>query len=83
MVALGGVGDADARGGGELDARTVAFKPEAIGANEVFAVERAVDLEELRQSSGAFRAFHAANEDGLGTPFCPASAIISNTKRRL
>ena len=45
LVALGGVGDADARGGGELDARAVAFKPEAIGANEVFAVEQAVDLE--------------------------------------
>ena len=54
MVALGGVGDADARDGGELDARAVAFKPKAIGENEVFAVERAVDLEKLRQSSGAF-----------------------------
>ena len=29
LVALGGVGDADARGGGELDARAVAFKPTA------------------------------------------------------
>ena len=60
LVALGGVGDADARGGGELDSRAVAFKPEAIGANEVLAVERAVDLEKLRQPSGAFRAFAAA-----------------------
>ena len=34
MVALGGVGDANARRGGELDARTVAFKPQPVGANE-------------------------------------------------
>ena len=45
LVALGGVGDANARGGGELDARTVAFKPKTVRAVEVFAVERAVDLE--------------------------------------
>ena len=71
LVALGGVGDADARGGGEPDARAVAFKPQSIGANEVFAVERAVDLEKLRQPSGAFRAFHATDEHRLGTPFRP------------
>ena len=71
LVAFGSVGDADARGGGELDARAVAFKPEAIGANEVFAVERAVDLEKLRQPSGAFRAFNAADEHRLWTPFRP------------
>ena len=41
-------------GGGELYARAVAFKPEAIGANEIFAVERAVDLEKLRQSAHCF-----------------------------
>ena len=30
-----------------------------------------IDLKKLRQSSGAFRAFHAANEHRLGTPFRP------------
>ena len=51
--------------------RAVAFKPQPVGADEVFAVERAVDLEKLRQPPGAFRAFHAANEHRLGTPFRP------------
>ena len=68
LVAFGSVGDADARGGGEPKPRAAAFKPKAVGRDKVFAVERAVDLEKLRQSSGAFRAFDAANEDGLGTP---------------
>ena len=40
LVALGRVGDADARGGGELDARAARLKPKTVGADEVFAVER-------------------------------------------
>ena len=39
LVAFGGVGDADARGGGEPEPRTVAFKPKAVGRDKVFAVE--------------------------------------------
>ena len=37
LITFGSVCDADARGGDELDARAVAFKPEAIGVNEVLA----------------------------------------------
>ena len=40
--------DADARGGGELDARVVAFNPKPVGRDKVFTVERAVDIEKLR-----------------------------------
>ena len=69
LVAFRGVADANARGGGELDARVVAFNPKSVGRNKVFTVERAVDLEKFRQPARAFRSLDAANEDGLGTPF--------------
>ena len=44
LVALGGVGDADAGRGGELEGRAVAFKPKPFGGDEILAVEGAVDL---------------------------------------
>ena len=36
LVALGGVGDADAGRGGELEGRAVAFKPKPAGGDEVW-----------------------------------------------
>ena len=69
LVALGGVGDADAGRGGELEDRAVAFKPKTFGGDEILAVEGAVDLKELGQPAGTACALDTANQHRLRTSF--------------
>ena len=69
LVALGGVGDADAGRGGELEGRAVAFKPKPAGGDEILAVEGAVDLKEPGQLAGTACAFDAANQHRLRPTF--------------
>ena len=65
-VSRRGVGDADARRAHVLRRKAVVLQPETRGGRQPLAVERARDVQELRQPAGAFRALHAANEHGFG-----------------
>ena len=69
LVAFGGVGDADAGRGGELEDRAVAFKPKTFGGDEILAVEGAVDLKKLGQLARTACALDAANQHRLRTTF--------------
>ena len=69
LVAFGGVGDADAGRGGELEDRAVAFKPKTFGGDEILAVESAIDLKELGQLARTVCALDAADQHCLRMSF--------------
>ena len=69
LVAFGGVGDADAGRGGELEDRAAAFEPKTFGGDEILAVEGAVDLKEFGQSAGTACALNTTNQHRLRTSF--------------
>lgn len=74
-VVVGGVVDADARGGGVGELGAVVFDPEVGGGREVDIVQGLGDFEGFGQFAGAGVALDAANQGSLGVVFRPGNDV--------